>query len=118
MKGLILGPKWKFSFETKNAFKIPSPSFHQCTSVSYFQLKVPYEVRGAQRILEPSVVSLIQQNSTTREYFLCLDNRPLRQLKGHFFSNEKSFFKQIEQNSANFTFLDISALSCFLGFLD
>jgi len=91
-------------------------------------LKVPYEVRGAQRDLEFAVLSLSRHNEKGREYFLCLDNRPLAQLKDCDMTNEellveqKSFYDELWQlmestSNENLNFLERYELLQFKGSL-
>jgi len=91
-------------------------------------LKVPYEVRGAQRDLEFAVLSLSRHNEKCREYFLCLDNRPLAQLKDCDMSNEellveqKSFYDELRHlmestSNENCKFLEHYELLQFKGSL-
>ena len=89
-------------------------------------MKVPYEVRGAQRDLEFAVLSLSRHNEMGREYFLCLDNRPLAQLKDCDMSNEEllveqlSFYNELRQlmestSNENCKFLERFELLQFKG---
>ena len=95
--------------------------------ISFFspkQLKVPYEVRGAQRNLEFAVLSLSRHNEMGRKYFLCLDNRPFAQLKDCDMTNEellveqKSFYDELRHlmgSNENCKFLEHYELLQFKG---
>ena len=89
-------------------------------------MKVSYEVRGAQRDLEFAVLSLSRPNEKCREYFLCLDNRPLVQLKDCNMSNEEllmehmSFYDELRHlmestSNENCKFLERFELLQFKG---
>ena len=89
-------------------------------------MKVSYEVRGAQRDLEFAVLSLSRPNEKCREYFLCLDNRPLVQLKDCDMSNEEllmehmSFYNELRHlmessSNENCKFLERFELLQFKG---
>ena len=89
-------------------------------------MKVPYEVRGAQRNLEFAVLSLSRHNEMGRKYFLCLDNRPFAQLKDCDMTNEellveqKSFYDELRHlmessSNENCKFLERYELLQFKG---
>ena len=88
-------------------------------------MKVQYEVRGAQRDLEFAVLSLSRHNEKGREYFLCLDNRSLVQLKDEMTKEElwveqTSFYNEIRRlmespSNENCKFLERYELLQFKG---